>query len=168
MPQSGSVEETQMRTLIPCAFALLAAGLGGGLVVGTSPAVPGPAAGNPSAPAGQPAKPDTIKELQEKRIAVLKEIVQLAEQAYKGSQFGLDQVIKARLDLLQAQLDTSQTREDRVRLLEEMVKQAEALEEAVKKLVEAKRATGIEGLKAKAFVLETKITLERARAAKGP
>ena len=39
---------------------------------------------------------------------------------------------------------------------------------AYKKLVEAKNAPGVDALKARAFVLEKKIALEQAKAAKGP
>lgn len=125
----------------------------------------GAAVGAPAANAEQPGK---IKELREKRIAVLKEIVEVTEKTYKGGQVAFDQVVKARLDLLQAQLDASETKEDRIRLLGEMVKQAEALEKAVAKRFEAKEVGRVDVLKAAAFVLETKIALEQAKAAKAP
>lgn len=117
-----------MRLSILCACVLAACGAA--LFVGAPPAAPRPAA------AGQPDK--AIKELQDKRLAVLKEIVEITEKTYKGGQAGFDQVVRARLDLLQAQLDASRTKEERVRVLEETVKQAEALEDVVKRLVEAK------------------------------
>lgn len=144
-----------MRLSVLCACVLAACGAA--LFVGAPPTAPRPAA------AGQPDK--VIKELQDKRIAVLKEIVEITEKTYKGGQGGFDQVAKARLDLLQAQLDASRTKEERVRVLEETVKQAESLEDVVKRLVEAKQAGRVEALKAQALVLQTRIALEQARAA---
>ena len=152
-----------MKCVIPCAGGLLSIGLGVSLVIGTQP-LPGlaPRPNNP------PSKSDTIKQLQEERIAVLKEVVDQTEKAFKAGQVPASQIIQARLDLLKAQLDASRTKEDRVRVLEETVKQAEALEAAVKRQVEAKNEAGIAALKAKAFVLETKIALERTKAEKEP
>lgn len=143
-----------MRLLLPYACVLAA-------VLGADPVV------ETSRPA-HARQPDTVKNLQDKRLAVLKEIVEVTEKTYKGGQASFDQVGKARLDLLQAQLDMSRTKEERVRVLEEMVKQTEALEEVVKKLVEAKQAGRIDALKAEALVLQIKIALEQAKAAKGP
>lgn len=154
-----------MKILIPSACVLLALGLAAGLGVGTPPAALPPAVGVPVANK-QPDKPDTIKELQERRIAVLKEIVEITDKAFGGGQVSFEQAVKARLDLLRAQLDAAQTREARVRLLEDMVKQAEALEEAVKRLAEAKTVGRVDALKARAFVLEVRIMLEQAKAAK--
>ena len=153
-----------MKCVIPCAGGLLSIGLGVSLVIGTQP-LPGLA---PRTSAEQPTKSDTIKQLQEERIAVLKEVVDQTEKAFKAGQVPASQLIQARLDLLKAQLDASRTKEDRVRVLEETVKQAEALEAAVKRQVEAKNEAGIAALKAKAFVLETKIALERTKAEKEP
>lgn len=146
----------RLMILYPCA--LLAVAFGTDRVVGEPPATPQLVAAR---------QPDKIKELQEKRIALLKEIVEVTEKAFKGAQSSYDQVIKARLDLLQAQLDATQKKEDRIRLLEEMVKHAEDLEKAVQKLFEAKQVGQVDALKAQAFVLQTKIALEQAKAAKG-
>lgn len=144
----GRFEESEMNRLVICVCVFLAG-----------------AAGAPTATAEEPGK---IKELREKRIAVLKEIVEITEKTYKGGQVGFDQVVKARLDLLQAQLDASATKEDRIRLLGEVVEHAESLEKAVAKLFEAKQVGRVDALKAQAFVLETKITLEQAKTAKAP
>lgn len=119
------------------------------------------AVGAPTAAAEQP---DKVKELRGERIAVLKEIVEVTEKTYKGGQVTFDQVAKARLDLLQAQLDASESKEDRIRLLGGMVEHAELLEKTVTKLFEAKQVGRVDALKAQAFVLETKIALELARA----
>jgi outer membrane protein TolC len=152
-----------MRFLILCAGFLSATGFSTGLLAGTPPM--------PTAtvvPVAQRAKPDSIEELQKKRIAVLKEIVDITEKSFKSGQVSFDRVGSARLDLLQAQLDASRTKEERLRLLEEMVKHAEEMEAAVKRLVEAGQAGRVEALKSTAFVLQTRIALEKVKVAKDP
>lgn len=116
--------------------------------------------GVPTATAEEPGK---VKELREKRIAVLKEVRDVTQKAFTSGQLSSDQVAKARLDLLQAQRDASETKEGRIRLLGEMGDQAEVLEKAVAKRFEAKEVGRFDAPRAQAFVLETKIALELAR-----
>lgn len=152
-----------MKILIHCASMFLATVFSAGLVAGASPMQPASVA-----PVAEREKPDSIEELQKKRIAVLKEILDITEKSFKSGQTSFDRVGKARLVLLQAQLDASQTKEERIRLLGEMVKHAETMEAAVKRLVEAGQAGAVEALNATATALQTKIAFEKAKVAKDP
>lgn len=116
--------------------------------------------------ANQPKDNDPVKALQKERLVILQKIYDTSLQAFKGGQLPLDQVLSAQLALLNGKLDLCETKAERVKVHEEMVKVAEQMVEAVRKLVEARNATALDALKAEAQLLDARIGLEKAKAAK--
>jgi hypothetical protein len=107
---------------------------------------------------------DKIKELKEKRLAVLVKIFDtLEEKQRSGLVLHFDAVHKAKVDVLAARLDLAETNEDRIKVCEEAVKEANEWE-AILKEQEGAFASPIDRLKAQAAGLECRIALEKAKA----
>ena len=111
---------------------------------------------------------DKIKELKEKRLVLLKEIHKFTDQAWQmgAGKITFAQVRQAEADLLAALLDLAEKKEARIKICEEAVKNAEEWEKRVAKLVETGQEPLFGRLQAQAYVLETRIALEKAKAAK--
>lgn len=113
----------------------------------------------------RPAIGDGTKELQQKRVVVLKQVHDLTVRAYgagdKNASF--DKVLEAKITLFTAMLELAETKTERIRICNEIVKQAEELEKTVLKLSQGGQASRIDVLKAQAYVLETQINLEKAK-----
>jgi hypothetical protein len=108
---------------------------------------------------------DKIKELKEKRLAVLVKIVDSLEQKQRGGMLlPFDAVHKAKVDVLAARFDLAETKEDRIKVCEEAVKEAADWEASLKNLVEGGFASPVDLLKAQAGGLECRIALEKAKA----
>lgn len=116
--------------------------------------------------ANQPKDNDPVKALQKERLVILQKIYDTSLQTFKAGQLPFDQVLSAQLALLNGKLDLCETKAERVKVHEEMVKVAEQMVEAVRKLVEARNATALDALKAEAQLLDARIGLEKAKAAK--
>lgn len=109
---------------------------------------------------------DAVKELQQKRAAVLAEALKLTQKAFEGGHVAFKQVIDVQEQLLAARLDLAETKEQRLQVHQEMVKAAEQTLEMVNKLVAAQQASRIDQLQAEAHLLAAKIGFEKAKAAK--
>lgn len=120
----------------------------------------------PSQAAQKPQENDAVKALLKERVAALAKIHDLTLAGFKGGQISYEKVLAAQSALLNGKLDLCETNAERVKAHEEMVKLAEEMVTAVRKLVEVKQATTIDLLKAEVQLLEAKIGLERAKAAK--
>lgn len=120
----------------------------------------------PRAAAQRPPENDAVKALLKERVVALAKIHDLTLQGFKGGQISYEKVLAAQTALLNGKLDLCETNAERVKAHEEMVKLAEEMVTAVRKLVEVKQATNIDLLKAEVQLLEAKIGLERAKAAK--
>jgi outer membrane protein TolC len=108
---------------------------------------------------------DKIKELKEKRLAVLVKISDILEERQRnGIVLHFDAVHKAKVDVLAARLDLAETKEDRIKVCEEAVKEATEWEAILKQSVEGGFASPIDLLKAQAATLESRIALEKAKA----
>lgn len=103
----------------------------------------------------------TIRQLQNERLATLTELQPLFIKQYKSGLIDFDKVRDADSAYTQASLDTCQTKAERVAILERAVTQAESLKAIAADRAAAGEAT--EMLKAKAYLLEARIALERAR-----
>lgn len=122
-----------------------------------------PAAGPapPKPPAG-----DAHKALLRQRAELLAEAHDVSLRGFKSGQVASGRVLAAQTALLKGRLDLCETGAERVRVYQDMVKVAEDLVTAVRKLAQVKQATNIDLLKAEVQLLEARIGLERAKAAK--
>ncbi|MBX9581622.1 MAG: TolC family protein [Gemmataceae bacterium] len=139
-----------------CVLAVTAAGV---LALTLVPTGPSPAA-------HKPPENDAVKALLTERLAALAEIHEQVLQAFKGRQVHFSEVVAAQSALLRGKLDLCETNAERVKVHEELVKAAEEMSEVVQRMVEAKVATGIDALEARVQLLDARIGLERAKAAK--
>ena len=112
------------------------------------------------------AKPETVskvQELQQQRIATLKNLVDSLNAEHRNGRRSFDELIEANVHLLNAELETASADAERIRLHEDIVKQFTSLEEFAKAAREAGRGFNSAVLKAKARRLEAEISLERAK-----
>ncbi len=120
----------------------------------------------PTPAADKPKGDDPVKALQKERLVVLEKIHDESLRAYKGGAIPLDQVLSARLALLHGKLDLCETNAERVQVHEESVKVAGELSDAVRKRADAKQVSALDVLKAEVQLLDARIGLEKAKAAK--
>ncbi|MBX9623591.1 MAG: TolC family protein [Gemmataceae bacterium] len=120
----------------------------------------------PSPAAQKPPENDAVKALLTERLAALTQIHEQALQAFKGGQYPMTEVLAAQAALARGKLDLCETNAERVKVYEEMTKVAEQTVQAVRKMVGVQQATGLDVLKAEVQLLEARIGLERAKAAK--
>jgi len=105
-----------------------------------------------------------IKELQAKRLAVLEEIRDSAQQLFAASRVSYEDVHAAQLELLAARIAYADTQKERIKACDEAVQEAIGWQKFTQSKVESSQATRIDVLKADAFVLETQIAREKAEA----
>jgi hypothetical protein len=103
-----------------------------------------------------------IKELQKQRLAVLEEIRDTAKKLFANARTTPEDVHSAERTLLEARVAYAETRKDRIKACDEAVQNANEWHQIVQGRVQASRASGLEELKARAFVLETQIARENA------
>lgn len=139
-----------------CVLAVTAAGVLAPTLVPTGP----------SPAAQKPPENDAVKALLTERLAALDKINDLSMQAYQGGELPMDQMLAAHMALLRGKLDLCETNPDRVKVYEGMVQVAEELLKSVRRRADLKQVSGVDVLKAEVQVLEAKIGLEKAKAAK--
>jgi outer membrane protein TolC len=142
----------------PCVL-LLACMAAGGLTLSFGPT-------GPRAVAQKPPEEDAVKPLLKERVAALAKIHDLTLQGFKGGQTSYEKVLAAQSALLNGKLDLCETNVERIKAHEEKVTLSAEMVAAVRKLVEDKQATGIDLLNAEVQLLEARIGLEKAKAAK--
>jgi outer membrane protein TolC len=111
------------------------------------------------------AKDDAARGILQERLAVLSEIATLQRKAYEAGEVQLPAVLSAESDVVSAKLELAPTAAERIAILETMVENARELEEVAERLAEAREATTVDHLKAKAFRLRAQAELVRARSA---
>lgn len=114
----------------------------------------------------QVAKKERIRELQEERLAVAKEFVNLMKVQANQGVGRSEELLNATRLLLEAELDLCLTKEDRIRVHQDMVKVAETIYEQHEQRVRAAITTRSELLRAKLNLLKAQIDLERVNASK--
>jgi outer membrane protein TolC len=107
---------------------------------------------------------DKIKSLLQDRLAVLRRIQQIATTQYEKGAIGADVLRDAGLSVLKARLDLCETKEERIGVHQDMVTDAEAWD----KLAQAEYKSGaqrteLDALRARAYLLDCRIDLEKAR-----
>jgi hypothetical protein len=110
---------------------------------------------------------DKINELKEKRLVLLPKIHKFTCQAWKAGspKITFEQVHQAQADPVAALLDSAENKEIRIKICEEAVENAEVWEKGVVKMVDAGQQSGNRSLQAQVYLLETRIALEKAKAA---
>jgi outer membrane protein TolC len=112
---------------------------------------------------------DKIKELKEKRLVLLVKIYENTFRSWPQGKITVAQVHQAKTDLLAARLDLAEKKEDRIKICEEAVQDAEAWENRVVDRFNKGEIDGPNGIdvdRSRAYVLEIRIALEKAKAAK--
>jgi outer membrane protein TolC len=107
-----------------------------------------------------------IKELQQQRLAVLKEVHDIAERYFTNARISYDQVLAAQRELLAARLEYAETREDRIKACDDLIEEARAEMSHLEQMVRNGQATQVAVLKAQAYLLEVQIALAKAEAGK--
>ena len=107
-----------------------------------------------------------VRTLLKKRLDVLQQIAKLRRAAYLQGEAGLNSVIRSQLDVLDAQLELAVKPAERIAIRKMVLKHARELEAAAKTRFQAKQATSIDVLRAKAFRLRAEADLLREQSAK--
>src|SRR5262249_49453580 len=101
-----------------------------------------------ASPEPQPPKSSKLRELENERLATLKEIADQMDRAYRSGQASLEQLQQAKQSVLRAQLDLCKSDKERIPVLEELVGIAKRLEELVTVQVRKGVASSSERLRA--------------------
>ncbi|MBA4062552.1 MAG: hypothetical protein C0501_02375 [Isosphaera sp.] len=115
-------------------------------------------------PKDQPGGNAKIRELQKERLAVLRQIADQTNTAYKGGQVPLTTVLEAQREVNAAELELCETHKERLIFLEKKVELAKDTEKNTEKLVQAHTAPQAHLLRARANRLQAEIELEKEKA----
>lgn len=133
-----------------------------------TPPEPPKAANAPQDPPlkGQPGGTTRIRELQKERLALLREMADQTNTAYKGGQTPLAAVLEAQREVNAAELELCETNKERIAVLEKKVELAKEAEKATEQQVRARVSTQASLLRARANRLQAEIELEKEKAAR--
>jgi outer membrane protein TolC len=107
-------------------------------------------------------KSSKVKELQQKRLAVLEKVYDLAKQGLTAGLISYEQLRTTKTDLLTAKFDYAETKKDRIKIADEAVNDAKEWQKIVQEGVKARIFSRIEELKAESDLLQAQITRENA------
>ncbi len=120
-----------------------------------------------SATAGEiPQTVDNVEKLLHERLGMLVEIAKLQLQAYQQGESNFEAVLSAQTDVLSARLELAKTVEERIMIRKNLLETARQLEEVTTRLVQAREASQIDVLRAKALRLRAEADLLRERGGK--
>jgi hypothetical protein len=111
-------------------------------------------------PDAQAPESDEIRDLLVERLEILKERMEIAN---KSDSLNIDKIQEARRDYLHAKLEMSTNRARRIAVLKEIVDEAETAHKAAAQALEGFLIGRTEELKARAYVLEARMALARAK-----
>jgi outer membrane protein TolC len=103
-----------------------------------------------------------IKELQQKRLAVLQQASDGAKLLFKNARVEFAEVLPARRELFAARIEYADTREDRLKACDEAIEDARQMLEIVQARKAAARASAVSVWQAQAFELEAQIARAKA------
>lgn len=106
-----------------------------------------------------------IKELQQRRLAILEKLRDSATRLFQNARVSYDVVESAESELLVARLAYTVGKEDRIKVCDEAIEHATKCMDLAKKRKEAAKGTELDELKAQAFMIEAQILRENAMAA---
>jgi len=104
-----------------------------------------------------------VKELQQERIAALKDALEIFSGLFRSGRAGLDEIVDAHQQLLEAELEVAEKQSDRIALYKNMVDMLKGYEQAAAEHVLNARGNRGSALMIKARRLEAEIRLERAK-----
>jgi len=110
------------------------------------------------------AEPHPIRELQEKRLATLRTIVEIVDQKRRQGSASMSEVASAKREVAEAELEICANQTDRVRVLEQIVEDTRTLASQAAQLARNNLVSQEVALAMKADLLKSRIRLELARA----
>lgn len=102
-----------------------------------------------------------IKELQQKRLAILEQVYDSAKQGFATARTSYEDVYAAEAALLAARLEYAETQKERIKACDAAIEGARKWQDLVHEMVASGRASRITEMKAEAYLLETQITREK-------
>ena len=108
--------------------------------------------------------PHPIRELQEERLATLRQIVELIDQKRRQGSASMAELALANRDVTEAELEICANQTERVIVLEKIVEDARIFESKAAQLAQENLASQEVALAMKADLLKSRIRLELARA----
>jgi outer membrane protein TolC len=109
-------------------------------------------------------KAPRVRALLKDKLATMREIVAWIEKSHQVGRASDEEVLQAKLAVLQAELELAESDRERVTVLEKVVAVQKEIETIVQTHFKAARAGQIDVLRAKANRLDAEIALERAKA----
>ncbi|HTU27630.1 MAG TPA: hypothetical protein VMF30_19625 [Pirellulales bacterium] len=111
------------------------------------------------------AKPD-IKELQQKRLALLGKVHDVVRNLYQNARIEYGEAHAAQAEYFAARREYAETREERIKACDEAIEEALEWQKLAEALKISARATEIGILRSKAYLLEMQIERAKAEAEK--
>lgn len=111
----------------------------------------------------QPVQGSKLRDLQEQRLATLRNLAKITGDRYRSGQASFDELSSATKARDSAELELSTSARQRISILERMLVEAKALEEEQNRLSANRLAPETAFLRAKADRLQQEILLEQAR-----
>lgn len=108
--------------------------------------------------------PDPIRELQEERLATLRQIVEVVDQKRRQGSASMAELASAKREVAEAELEICANQTERVIILEKIVEDARIFESKAAQLAQENLASQEFALAMKADWLKSRIRLELARA----
>ncbi|HEX4145010.1 MAG TPA: hypothetical protein VHY91_16005 [Pirellulales bacterium] len=107
------------------------------------------------------AKP-SVKELQQKRLAILEQVVAIEKNLFQNARVSYDAILAAERELLAARIQYAETQTERIKACDEAIQEALAMHELLQARQIAARGLAVAVLQAEAYVLEAQIMRENA------
>ena len=102
-----------------------------------------------------------VEKLLRERLEVLVQVAQLQQKAYETGEAGFEDVSSAQTDVLVAHLELVETVEERKNIRQQMLDVSRQIEDTTNQLFQAREATQVDVLKAKALRLRAEADLAR-------
>jgi outer membrane protein TolC len=117
---------------------------------------------NPAVSNDTEEKSAKVKELEQKRLAVLEKIYDLARKGVMEGLISHEQLRAAKSELLSARLDYADTKQERIKICDEVVRDATEWQKSVQQGIKTGVFSRMDELRAEADLLEAQIARENA------
>jgi hypothetical protein len=108
----------------------------------------------------------SVKELQQKRLAVLEQIVAVEKKLFQNARTPYEAIHAAQRELFLARIDYAETQKDRIKACDEAMQETLEMQKIAEARRVAARGSGVAVLQADALLLEIQIMREKAGAEK--